>query len=301
MLKGVNEMGAISQTVIEQAIVYGLLNGSIYALVSIGFTMTFGTMGIINFSYGALTVVSMYVSLILFTYFNIDPFLSMVITIPSFFILGILIYKFVIQWMLKTPHHIQMMATLGLSIFIENLLLLIFKGKPRGIVTSYTTKMWPLWGDVKLNYPRFVATIIAFVVIISLFLFLKRSFFGKSIEATADNQEGAMFVGIETNRVFMIAFAMACVLEAISGSSVIAFSIVDPYTGFSWCVKAWIVAILSGLGNIPGAIVGGLIVGIIEALVSVFISSSMSTGILFVILLFMLIIKPSGMFGMIRE
>ena len=282
----------ISQTVILQAIVYGLLNGSIYALISIGFTMIFGTMGIINFAYGQLTVVSMYATLLLYNYYKIDPFVSMVFTMPLFFIIGILIYKFVIQWMLKTPHHVQMMATLGVMIFLENVMLLIFKANPRGIVTSYTTTMWPLWGEVKLNYPRFVATIITIVVIISLFLFLKRTVFGKSIWATADNQEGAMLVGIETNTVFMTAFALACVLEAIAGSSIMAFSVVDPHTGFVLVTKAWMVVVLSGLGSIPGAIAGGLVVGIIEALASVFISASLGTGILFLILALMLIFKP---------
>jgi branched-chain amino acid transport system permease protein len=258
-------------------------------------------MGIINFAYGQLTVVSMYATLLLYNYYKIDPFVSMVFTMPLFFIIGILIYKSVIQWMLKTPHHVQMMATLGVMIFFENVMLLIFKATPRGIVTSYTTTMWPLWGEVKLNYPRFVATIVTIVVIISLFLFLKRTVFGKSIWATADNQEGAMLVGIETNTVFMIAFGLACVLEAIAGSSIMAFSVVDPHTGFVLVTKAWMVVVLSGLGSIPGAIVGGLVVGIIEALASVFISASLGTGILFLILALMLIFKPSGMFGTVKE
>jgi len=291
----------ISQTVILQAIVYGLLNGSIYALISVGFTLIFGTMGIINFAYGQLTVVSMYATLLLYNYYKIDPFVCMVFNMPIFFVIGILIYKSVIQWMLKTPHHIQMMATLGVMIFLENLMLLIFKATPRGIVTSYTTTMWPLWGDIKLNYPRFVATVVTIVVILLLFLFLKKTVFGKSIGATADNEEGAMLSGIETNTVFMIAFAIACVLEAIAGSSIMAFSVVDPSTGFVLVTKAWMVVVLSGLGNIPGAIAGGLFVGIIEALASVFISASLGTGILFLILALMLVFKPSGMFGMARE
>ncbi len=294
-------MGMISETVILQAIVYGLLNGSIYALISIGFTMIFGVMGIINFAYGQLTVVSMYITLFLYNYYQIDPFVSMVFTIPIFFIIGILLYRSVIQWMLKTPHHIQMMATLGVMIFLESLMLFLFTGTPRGIMTPYTTKMLPFWGEIRLNYPRFVTTIVSVVVIGSLFLFLKKTTFGKKIVATADNEEGAMLVGIETRTVFRIAFAIACVLEAIAGSSITAFSVVDPYTGFTLVTKAWMVVVLSGLGSIPGAIVGGLIVGVIEALSSVFISASLGTGVLFLILALVLIFKPSGMFGRVRE
>lgn len=294
-------MSMISEIVIFQAIVYGLLNGSIYALISIGFTMIFGVMGIINFGYGQLTVISMYITLILYNTFKIDPFVSMVITIPVFFAIGIMIYKSIIQWMLKTPHYIQMMATLGLMIFLEHLMLFLFTGTPRGILTSYTTRMLPFWGEVKVSYPRFVATLISFVVILSLFLFLKKTRFGKMIGATADNEEGAMLVGIETQTVFKIAFAIACVLEAIAGSSITAFSVIDPYTGFTLVTKAWMVVILSGLGSIPGAIVGGLVVGMIEALTSVFISASLGTGVLFLILALVLIYKPSGMFGKVRE
>ena len=290
-------MDMISQTVVLQAIVYGLLNGSIYALISIGFTMIFGVMGIINFAYGQLTVVSMYITLLLYTYYRIDPFLSVVFTIPLFFIIGIVIYNSAIKWMLKTPHHIQMIATLGMMIFFESIMLFIFKGTPRGITTSYTTSMFPLWGEIKVNVPRFIATVLSVAVIISLFLFLKRTTFGKTIEATADDPEGALLMGIETNRVFMVAFAIACVLEAIAGSSIMAFSVVDPYTGFSLVIKAFMVVVVAGLGSIPGAIAGGLIVGVIEGLSSVFISASLGTGILFLILALVLIVKPSGIFG----
>lgn len=290
-------MEMISQRVILQVIVYGLLNGSIYGLISIGFTMIFGVMGIVNFAYGQLTVVSMYITLLLYNYYKIDPFVSMIFTIPLFFIIGMVTYKSVIQWTLKTPHHIQMVATLGLMIFIENILLFIFKGTPRGIITSYTTSMLPFFGDVKINVPRFIATIVSVIVIISLFLFLKKTIFGKTIEATADNEEGAMLVGIETNAVFAVAFSIACVLEGIAGSSIMAFSVVDPYTGFPLVLKALMVVILAGMGSVPGAVVGGLIVGVIEALTSVFVSASLGTGILFLILALVLIFKPSGLFG----
>ena len=157
--------------------------------------------------------------------------------------------------------------------------------------------MLPLWGDIKINFPRLIATIISITVISSLFLFLKKTTLGKKIEATADNQEGAMLVGIETNTVFMIAFAIACVLEAIAGSSIMAFSIVDPYYGFSLVIKAFMVVVIAGLGSIPGAIAGGIIVGIIEAMASIFISASLGTGILFLILACVLIFQPSGIFG----
>jgi branched-chain amino acid transport system permease protein len=290
-------MQMISQTVVLQAIVYGLLNGSIYALIAIGFTMIFGVMGIVNFAYGQLTVVSMYITLLLYNYFKIDPFISMVVTMPLFFIIGIAVYKSLIQWTIKTPHHIQMIATVGFMIFLESIMLFIFKGTPRGIVTSYATTMLPFWGDVKLNFPRLIATGVTVVVIITLFLFLKRTVLGKTIKATADNEEGAMLVGIETNTVFMVAFALACVLEAIAGSSIMAFSVVDPYTGFILVTKAFMVVVVTGLGSIPGAIVGGLLVGVIEALSAVFISASLGTGVLFLILVLVLVFKPAGFFG----
>ena len=194
-----------------------------------------------------------------------------------------------------------MMATLGVMIFLESVMLFVFTGTPRGIITPYATKMLPLWGDVKLNYPRLVAAIVSIVVTGALFLFLKRTRFGKMIGATADNQEGAMLVGIETNTVFKVAFALACVLEAIAGSSITSFSVVDPYTGFTLVTKAWMVVVLAGLGSIPGAVAGGLIVGLVEALSAVFISASLGTGVLFLILALVLIFKPSGMFGTARE
>ena len=291
----------INETVILQSITYGLLNGSIYALISIGFTMIFGVMGIVNFAFGQLTVLSMYITLFLYLFFKIDPFVSMVITIPLFFLIGMGMYHSVIQWIIKKPHHIQMTATLGIMIFFESLMLFIFNGTPRGITTSYTTSMLPLWGEIKLNYPRFIATIISVVVIMALFLLLKKTFFGKQVEATADDEEGAMLSGIETGKVFRIAFSIACVLEAIAGSSIMAFTVVDPYTGFTLVIKAFMVVVLAGLGSIPGAVVGGLLVGVIESLSGVFLTSSLGTGVLFLILACVLIFKPSGLFGKSME
>jgi branched-chain amino acid transport system permease protein len=287
----------INATVIFQSVIYGLLNGSIYALISVGFTMIFGVMGIVNFAFGQLTVASMYLTLFLYTFFDIDPFVSMAFTVPLFFLIGMGLYQSVIRWVMKTPHHIQMTATLGIMIFFESLMLFICKGTPRGITTSYTTSMIPFWGDIKLNYPRFVATVISITVIIALFLLLKKTSFGKQIEATADNEEGAMLSGIETGTVFRFAFAIACVLEAIAGSSIMAFSVVDPYTGFTLVIKAFMVVVLAGLGSVPGAILGGLLVGVIESLSGVFLTASLGTGVLFLILACVLIFKPSGLFG----
>jgi branched-chain amino acid transport system permease protein len=221
----------------------------------------------------------------------------MLFTIPFSFMMGILIYKCVIRWMLKTPHHIQMIATVGMMIVLENIMLFIFKPTPQTVITSYTTSMLPFWGDLRINVPRFIATIITVIVIIALFLFLEKTILGKKIRVTADDEEGAMLVGIETDRVFMTAFAIASVLEGIAGSSITAFSVIDPFAGFGLLMKAFMVVVLTGLGNIPGAIVGGLIVGIIEALSAVFISSSLGLGVLFLILALVLIFKPSGIFG----
>ena len=290
----------ISSTVIFQAIIYGLLNGAIYALISFGFTMLFGVMRIVYFAYGQLIVLSMYITVFLYTHLNIDPFVSSMVTAPLFFIFGILLYKYVIRWTIEIPHHMQMIATLGMMIFFESLMLFIFGGTPQGINIPYAASMLPLWGEVKINLPRFIAMLISLCLIVSLFLLLKRSLFGKKFQATADNQEGAMLVGIETNAVFKYAFALACVLEAIAGSSIIAFSIVEPYAGFPLVIKALLVVVVAGPGSIPGAIIGGLIVGIIEALSSVFISASLGTGVLFFILAVILIFKPSGFLGRVE-
>lgn len=286
----------INQTVILQAMVYGFLNGSIYVLISIGFTMVFGVMGIINFAYGQLAVLAMYTTLFLYKYYNIDPFFSIVITAPLFFVIGIGIYKSFIRHLLNVPHYIQMIATLGFMIFLESIMLFAFKGTPRGITTPYTTTMLPLLGEIKINYPRLIATMISFSIIISLFLFLKKTTLGKEIQAAADHQEGAMLVGIETDKVFMIAFAVVCVLEAVAGSATVSFYVVDPFTGFSLGLKAFIVVVMGGLGSIPGAVVSGLIVGIVESLSAVFISASLGTGVLFLILAVALILRPSGLF-----
>jgi len=290
-------MGMITQTVIFQALVYGLLNGAIYALISFGLTMLFGVMRLVYFAYGQLAVFAMYISVFLYTYLKVDPFVSTILTAPLFFIIGILLYKIIIASTIKIPHHMQMMVTLGMLIFFENLMLFMFGGTPMGINMSYAASMLPLCADIKIHLPRFIAMLICVFLIIALFLLLKKSLFGKKFQATADNEEGAMLAGIETNSVFRYAFAIACALEGIAGSSIISFSVVDPHTGFPLIIKALLIVVVAGPGSIPGAIVGGIMVGIIEAMSSVFLSASLGTGILFFILACVLIFKPSGFFG----
>jgi branched-chain amino acid transport system permease protein len=291
----------ISETVILQALVYGLLNGTIYALIAIGFTMTLGVMKIVNFAYGQLTVFSMYITYLLVEYYKVDPFVCIVFTIPLFFIIGILIYKSIIRRMLKCTYYIQIMVSVGIMIFFESIMLLMFTGTAKTILTSYSGSMLALSGDVKVNIPRLMAAVISIIVIGVLFVFLKKTVHGKKIESTAEDEEGAMLVGIETQRVFMTAFAIACVLEGIAGSAIMTFSVVDPNTGFTLGTKAFMIIVLAGAGSIPGAIVAGLIIGIVEALVSVFISASIGTGVLFLILMLVLILRPSGIFGTAME
>ena len=278
------------------AVINGLLYGSIWGVIALGFTLVFGVMDFVNFAQGFLVIVPAFFSYFLFVSWGIDPFLSLLLIIPLSFFMGVLVYKYIGARLLDEPHPAHIIVTLGLCFFIENFLLLLAGGDLRNAVTSYTSETYQL-GWIILSYPRFWATLVSWACVILLFLFLKYTDLGKSMRAAADNHEGARIVGIHVERVYLIAFGLSVLIAGIAGAVIIPFYLISPFTGMDFLGKAFAAVIIGGLGSVPGAMIGGLIIGVVESIAGVYFKASLGNAVTFFIMILVLIFKPNGLFG----
>mgnify|MGYP001411061566 CR=1 FL=1 len=281
---------------ILQTCLSGLFMGSVYALIAIGFTLVFGVTNIVNFAHGHIVMGAMFVTYLLFKTANVDPYVSLIVVLPLFFALGALLYTVVIRRIVEAPHSAHMMVTLGLLILFENVANLFFGSDLRGITTTYTTSSFVV-GDISIPIARLGAAAVSLAAVVVLALFLHRTSLGKAIRASANNREGAALVGIDVGRVYLIAFSLGTAAAALAGAVIMPFSLVSPFVGSEFILKAFVIAVLGGLGSVAGALVGGLLIGFVEALSSLYISASLGNAIVFAILIAVLLYRPWGIFG----
>ncbi len=278
------------------AIISGLMYGSIWGIIALGFTLVFGVMDFVNFAQGFFVIVPAYFSYFLFESFGIDPYLSLVLIIPLSFGMGVFMYKIMGARLIAEPHPAHIIATLGLCFFLENGLLLVAGGDLRSAVTSYTSATFKV-GPFIISHSRFWATVVSWICLILLFVFLKYTDLGKATRAAADNRDGAKIVGIFVDRVYWIAFGLSILIAGVAGAVMIPFYLVSPFTGMDFLGKAFAAVVIGGLGSIPGAIAGGLIIGVVESIAGVFFKASLGNALTFFIMILVLIFKPNGIFG----
>lgn len=277
-----------------QLLINGILLGGIYGLMSIGLNLIFGVVGIINFAHGEFLMLAMYTAFWLFTLASIDPYVALVIIIPVFFAFGYLIQKSLIQPILKAPHVAQIFVTLGLALVLQNLALIFWKADTRAIYTNYTSASIPM-GPLIIGSTRLIAWLISALITGLLFLFLKKTYLGKAVQAVSQNQLGAMAVGINTNFTYSIAFAIGTVCVAIAGGTLMVIYPVYPTIGNNFVLIAFVVVVLGGLGDLSGTIIGGLIIGMVEAFAGFYFAGPITMAIYYCIFIIILIFKPSGL------
>ena len=286
----------INTTLVIQAIVNGILIGSIYALVAVGLTLIFGVMNIVNFAHGSLMMMAMYLSYWLFTLLKVDPYLSMLATIPFLFLSGVLIQRFLIDRVMEAEHSIQILLTVGLSLFIDNLALFLFSPDFRAISVDYQTSSIAI-GDIIINYPKLIAFFLACGLTFLLYFILKTTTLGKAIRATAAEKEGSILVGINTRRIYYLTFGIGSACVGAAGAAVIPFFYCSPNVGYAFVIPAFVVVVMGGMGNFFGALIGGLIIGVAESLGAIFVPGSMKQLVMFVIFILVLLFKPQGIFS----
>jgi branched-chain amino acid transport system permease protein len=285
---------------ISQVTASGLLMGCAYALVAAGFTIVFGVLNVVNFAHGHVAMAAMFASYALNRYLGLDPYVAAVCLFPAFLVVGGVLYRLAIEPAVSASHATQMLTTLGLLIIIENGANLIFGGDLRSVRSGLGEQALQI-GDVALPWSRLASAAGSLLIILAVWCFLSFTRFGTEIRAAASNQLGAKLVGIPISRVFLQAFALATAMAAFAGAMLVPFYLINPFIGYDFMLKAFVISIIGGLGSLPGAVLAGLLVGIVEAMGSFYLSASAATSIVFALLILVLLARPTGLLGSARS
>ncbi|HXF78373.1 MAG TPA: branched-chain amino acid ABC transporter permease [Usitatibacter sp.] len=280
--------------IVAQAVINGLLIGGIYALVSIGVTLIFGVVKIVNFAQGEFVMLGMYLSYFLATRLGVDPIVSLVVTMPVLFVAGVLIQHFLIRRVLGQNDLPQIFLTFALSLLIVNVSLMAFTANYRTVHTAYSDEALHFAG---LYVP--VAKLIAFAVAMALsgvlWAFLQATDLGKAMRAASQNREVAQLMGINPNRVFAVALGIALALAGAAGSLLMPFYSAYPMVGQVFVLMAFVAVVLGTLGNVVGALIASLLMGVAESLGIQFIGADSGLIVVFMLLLATLALRPRGL------
>jgi branched-chain amino acid transport system permease protein len=295
-------------TYLIQLLIAGILLGGIYALASIGLTLIFGVMKIVNFAHGEFLMIAMYLSFWLFHYLHIDPYLCTLILVPVIFFIGIITYYLFIKPTLSSSVLCQIFITVGLSTIIQNTVLLFWSADFRSISLGYATNSivfgpYPSLsvGEMMVNPARLIAFVLAISLSIAFYLFLKFSYTGKIIRATSQDRSAALLMGINVDKIYKLTFAIGTVLVGLAGGLLLPIYTVHPFVGFDFVLIMFVVVVLGGMGSVVGAMFSGFIIGIVEVFSSYWIGQESKQAIYFLLFIGVLVVKPSGLFGLREE
>ncbi len=280
-----------------QILINGLLIGGIYSLTGVSLALMVGVMGFINFSHGEFVMLGMYAAFWAFSLFHLSPFACLIVGLPLFYLFGILLYKTIIRRIVFREHSTMVFATLGLSIFFQNIVLLLWGGNYRSVkIGESLAAVWSFWG-LRITMVRVFSFIIILITTILFYLFLNKTFTGKAIRAVSQNPTGADIVGVDRPRIFRLAFGIGTALAALAGILLSTTYPIFPTVGAAFVLLAYVVVILGGLGSITGALIGGIIIGLVESLSGYFIAPDLKQVVYFVAFIVILLIRPWGLFG----
>ncbi len=282
---------------ILQPLISGVLTGGVYALAGIGMSLVFGVMNISNFAHGDLMMIGMYMAYFAFTLLHIDPYVSLVLILPTAFLFGYMMEKLFINRVIHHPHQNQILLTIGLGLIMSNTALLAFTSDPKILTTTYSSSSFTIFGDVSVSVPLLLSFLITCGITIILYLFLSKTSTGMALRATSQNREAAQLMGINVAKMSAIAFGIGTALAATAGALIAPTYYIHPLAGHSFLLKAFTICVLGGLGSVVGAGVGGIIIGVVEAMSATYLSSDWKDVIVFVLFLAVLLLRPQGLFG----
>jgi branched-chain amino acid transport system permease protein len=285
---------------LAQYVVTGLLVGGVYALMSIGLALIFGVMRVVNFAQGDFMMLGMYLTYYFAVGHAIDPLLGALITLPPFFLLGLLLHRVLLVHVTgrggQREMDAQLILTLGLSLIITNAVTMILSPTPRGIRTSYATQAFAV-GPVLVNQARAYAFGMAILLALGVYLLLTRTDLGKALRAAADDPQAAGYQGIDVRRMHGVAFGIGIALVAAAGGLLATYYPIEPNVAVNFIVLMFVAVVLGGLGSIPGAFVGGLVIGLVQNLTLLVLPFQLQNTGVFIAFLLVLYLRPQGLFG----
>jgi branched-chain amino acid transport system permease protein len=283
-------------SILFPAIVNGILNGALYALVALGLTLVYGVLHIINFAHGALLTAALFAAFYLHRIFGLDPYIALLVLTPAFFLVGYALQRVVIGPLSHGDDSNILLVTLGLAVIIENGLLFAFRGDTRTVDLPYSFAVVPFAG-MFISVPRLVGFGGAVAVAALLWLLLTLTDTGKAIRAVAKEKLGAQLSGIDVPHIYALTFGLGAACVAVAACLLIPTYYVNPHVGNAFVLVAFTTVVLGGMGSIPGALIGGLFVGLIESLCGLYLGESLGQIGIFLMFILVLLFRPSGLLG----
>jgi len=288
--------------------VQGLAWGSVYALIALGYTMVYGVLRLINFAHGDILMVAAYIALFAITLWHLPLLLALLLAIAACALLGALIERGAYRPLRNQPRLAALITAIGVSLFLENLAQLLFGAAPRPFPTEIGGRLGALMAlasqrcrqslQIQIEPNQIFIIITSAGLLILLHLLVSRTRFGRAMRAISFDREAASLMGINTDRIISLTFALGSGLAAVAGVLIaLGWPKVWPLLGFSPGIKAFIAAVLGGIGSIPGAVLGGMTLGMAEYMTAGYISSDYKDAIAFAILIIILLIRPKGITG----
>jgi branched-chain amino acid transport system permease protein len=281
---------------LAQSLSSGILMGLIFALVAVGLTLIWGIMDIVNFAHGEFLMSGMYLSFWMYTLWGIDPLLSLPVSAALLFLMGVVVYRLMIRHIVGAPMLIQIFATFGLMIFLRYVAFYFFTPDYRTIQEPFLSGRIAIHG-VYLSVPQLVAALGAFLTTGVVYVLIHRTRLGGALMATAEDREAAALMGIDTDRMFTLAWGIGAATAGIAGSLLSNFFYIFPEVGGVFVLIAFVAVTLGGFGNVAGAFVAGILIGIVEALAGHFYDPALKSVFVYALFLGVLFFRPQGLLG----
>ena len=283
-----------------QFLINGISLGSVYAIIALGYTMVYGIAKMLNFAHGDVIMIGAYAVLTLMTGAGVHPLLAVVIGMAICTALGMTIEKIAYKPLRNASSSLAVLITaIGVCYFLQNMALLVFGADTKSFINIITLPALTLAdGKLVITGTTIVTIIACIIIMIGLTLFVNKTKPGRAMKAVSEDRGAAQLMGVNVNATISLTFAIGSGLAAIAGVLLCsAYPSLTPYTGAMPGIKAFVAAVFGGIGSIPGAMVGGILLGIIEILGKAYISSQVADAIVFAVLIVVLLVKPTGLFG----
>jgi branched-chain amino acid transport system permease protein len=269
--------------------------GGVYALAASGLTIVFGVMRVLNLAHGELIMLAMYATYFLYSIMRIDPFLSILITMPLLFVIGAILYKAVVSRIVESQPTNQMLVAVGLMIFLQNFAVFLWTPNFKSLV-GYRASVVIVSGLIFTNV-RLMALATSLTITLALYLLLMKTSWGREIRACSQDSEAARIVGIDVKQIRLVSFGIGAALAGAAGSLIASLYYTFPTVGFHYIVVAVVVVVLGGMGSVFGALLGGITLGIVESLISFYVAAQLKEVGIFLVFILILLFKPHGLLG----
>lgn len=281
---------------VGQLFLSGMMLGGIYALMSVGLTLIFGVLRVVNFAHGEFLMLAMYAAWAMHASVGFNPYMAIVVVVPGMLAFGMLVHVLVVRPAVDKPHLVAVFATMGLSIMFQNLALVFMSADLRDVPPMFGGTSLS-FGPIYLKVELILGFVISVGVTVASVLVLNRTYIGKAIRATVQDREAAQLMGINVPRIFMLTFAVGSGLVGLAACIMLPLYSTFPTVGLNFVLIAFVIVVLGGMGSMEGALLGGICIGLVQSFSSYYIAPAFGQMFYFLLFLLVLVLRPAGLMG----